>query len=97
MLGITSYAGIKENIFTGGSALMREPWGLATLGDAYCGFLTFYAWVFYRERSAVSRIFWLVFILLFGNIAMSLYMLILLYKMPKDAKIESVLLKRTAQ
>ena len=29
----------------------HSPWAVATLFDAYFGFITFYAWVFYKETS----------------------------------------------
>jgi hypothetical protein len=32
------------------------PWFIATLFDCYFGFLTFYAWLFYKETGWFSRI-----------------------------------------
>ena len=29
----------------------HSPWAVATLFDAYFGFITFYAWVIYKETS----------------------------------------------
>jgi hypothetical protein len=92
MLSITSWAMLKENIFTGGGKLLDQPWGLATLGDAYCGFLTFFAWVVYKERSWLSRITWFVSIMLLGNIAMSFYVLLQIGK-SKGVTFESVFLR----
>jgi hypothetical protein len=67
-------------------------WGSATLADAYCGFITFFAWVVYRERSWVTRIIWFILILLLGNIAMSAYVLLQLRKKEPlfGAKIEKI-------
>ena len=56
-------------------------------------FLTFYAWVGYKETSAVARVLWLLGILLLGNIAMAAYMLNQLFRLPADAKIEALLLR----
>ncbi len=50
-------------------------WNLATLLDAYGGFLTFYAWVFYKEPRWLPRVLWFLAIMLLGNMAMSAYML----------------------
>jgi hypothetical protein len=50
-------------------------WTIATLIDAYYGFLTFYVWVLWKEPRAMPRMLWLIAILLLGNIAMSAYVL----------------------
>jgi hypothetical protein len=42
----------------------------------------------------VARGAWLIAILLLGNIAMAVYALIQLFRVPLDAKIEDVLLRR---
>lgn len=72
----------------------NNPWFVATLFDAYFGFLWFWAWVAYKEHSWLSRIIWLVLILALGNIAIASYMLIQLVRLPADAKIEDLLLRR---
>ncbi len=51
-------------------------WTLATLLDAYCGFITFYAWVLYKEPRALPRVAWFV-----GNMAMACYVLLQLRKL----------------
>jgi hypothetical protein len=50
-------------------------WTIATLVDAYYGFLTFYVWVLWKERRVAPRIGWFLAIMLLGNIAMSAYVL----------------------
>jgi len=50
-------------------------WTIATLIDAYYGFITFYVWVLWKEPRATPRVLWLIAILLLGNIAMSAYVL----------------------
>jgi len=50
-------------------------WTIATLVDAYYGFITFYVWVLWKERRALPRALWFVAIMLLGNIAMSAYVL----------------------
>jgi len=42
-------------------------WTIATLMDAYFGFLTFYVWVFFKEVRALPRIAWFIAIMLLGN------------------------------
>jgi hypothetical protein len=50
-------------------------WTIATLIDAYYGFITFYAWVLWKEVRALPRVSWFIAIMLLGNIAMSAYVL----------------------
>lgn len=71
----------------------NNPWFIATLFDTYFGFLWFYAWVAYRERSGFTRLLWLPLILLLGNLAMASYMLIVLWRLPPDADARAVLLR----
>jgi len=71
-----------------------NPWAVATLYDAYFGFLTFYVWVAYKESSARSRVLWFVAIMGLGNIAISLYMLIQLMRLQPDEPAEAILRRR---
>jgi hypothetical protein len=64
------------------------------LFDTYWAFLTVYCWVAYKETSMLARMAWLIGILLLGNIAMAIYMLIELFKVPAKGQIEEVLLRR---
>ncbi len=96
MIGVTSWASMDSNVMDGFRRVLADPWGAATLADAYCGFLTFYAWVFYKERSTVSRLLWFVGIMIFGNIAMSSYMLLQLLRLKSGCKPEDLLLRNPA-
>jgi predicted permease len=75
-------------------AVATHPWFIATLFDTYFAFLTFYVWVAYKETSNLARVLWLLAILALGNIAMAAYMLGQLFRLPADAKIEQLLLRR---
>jgi Protein of unknown function (DUF1475) len=68
-----------------------NPWAVATLYDAYCGFLTFYVWVAYKEHGWGARILWFVLIMGLGNIAMSAYVLRQLFKLRADEPAERIL------
>lgn len=96
MVGITTWASLDKNVIQGFADIWAQPWGVATLADAYCGFLTFYAWVFYRETSLAARMGWFVTIMIFGNIAMSVYVLMVIFRAGPNARVEDILLKRTA-
>ena len=61
-------------------------WTIATLIDAYYGFITFYAWVLWKETRALPRVMWFMAIMLLGNIAMSAYVLLQLARLkPADS------------
>lgn len=93
MLCATSWAGHQCALWKTPEAVVTHPWFIATMFDTYFGFLTFYIWLAYKETGVVARIGWLIAILLLGNIAMSTYMLITLFRLPATATIEQVLLR----
>lgn len=75
MLFITSWASLHCPLFDIPAEVIRHPWFLATLLDAYWGFITFYVWAAWKERSGLARALWLVNVLLLGNFAMAAYFL----------------------
>lgn len=94
MLAVTSWASGVVALWKIPAEVIGHPWMIATLFDAYWGFLTFYIWIVYKESSWAARIGWLIGVLLLGNIAMAVYALIQLFKVPTSASIEEVLLRR---
>jgi hypothetical protein len=96
MLYVTLTAGLDRGIFDAGGELWRHPWFRATLADAYCGFLAFYAWVFYRERSWAARSLWFAAVMALGNIALSVYVLARLFRLPPGAGAAELLLRPPA-
>ena len=93
MLAVTSWASIECTLWKTPREVATHPWFIATLLDAYWGFLTFYCWVVYKEVSWTMRGIWLIAILLLGNIAMAIYALIQLFRVPTHARLEDVLLR----
>ena len=96
MLVVTVTASLHQPLWEWGG-LTAEPdrwWTYATLADAYFGFLTFYAWVFYKETRAAARAGWFVAIMLLGNIAMAVYVLLQLAKLPAGAPLSQLLIRR---
>jgi hypothetical protein len=96
MLGVTAWASADTALWGIPREIGAHPWFVACLFDAYFGFLTFYAWVIYKEQAWSARVGWLVSILLLGNIAMAVYMLNRLFRLPSDAPIERLLLREEA-
>ena len=94
MIIMTVRTSLEVPIWDALHSFSGNPWAVATLYDAYFGFITFWVWVAYKERSMAARIAWLVVILLLGNIAMSGYMLLQLFRMKPEDSVETLLLRR---
>ena len=91
MIVMTTLTSIEQSIFDSWPGFARNPWAIATLWDAYLGFLTFFVWVYAKERSGLSRVIWFVLIMLLGNIATSFYVLLQLRKLPDGASLSKLL------
>jgi len=94
MLCVTSWASLNCPLFGVPRNVATHPWFIATLFDAYWGFITFYVWVVYKETRWVSKISWLVAILSLGNIAMSVYCLIQLFSIKSNDSIAAILVEK---
>ncbi len=94
MLWVTSWASINCTLWKTPREVATHPWFIATLFDAYWGFLTFYCWVCWKETSGLARGLWLVAILLLGNIAMSVYMLIKLFRLRAGEGVRELIANR---
>jgi hypothetical protein len=94
MLGITTAASLQQGIVPAARNLWPDLWFRATLLDAYFGFLTFTVWVFYKEPRPGARVVWFVLIMCLGNIAMAVYVLIQLFRLPPDEPLATLLTRR---
>jgi hypothetical protein len=74
-VGLT-LAGMKQNMFVAGGALMRDPWFVATLADTYFAFLTIAGWMAWKERFGFAAWAWVLGVLVLGNLAIAAYMLL---------------------
>ena len=97
--GLTAYnlwASTQQPLLQWGGLTTKPDryWTIATFIDAYCGFLTFYAWVFYKELRWVKKIAWFLVIMLLGNIAMSAYVLLQLRRLAPDEEANGILTAR---
>jgi hypothetical protein len=96
MLLVTGWASGRQSVLQWGG-LNPGPdrgWTIATLMDAYFGFLTFYVWVFYKETRWWPRVAWFIGIMLLGNMAMSAYVLLQLKRQPRDPSASAILVAR---
>ncbi len=58
--------------------LFSLAWGRVSLIDLYVGFLVFAGWIVYREKSWGRIAVWIVLLLILGNLASCLYVLLTL-------------------
>jgi hypothetical protein len=99
LLAVSAWAASRVPIAAAIADLLAQPaagthpWFVATLFDAYFGFLWFWAWIAYKETSHLARALWLVLVLGLGNLAMAAYMLLQLRKLPAGAPPERLLLR----
>ena len=94
MLVVTTWASSEIAVWKIPRDVVTHPWFIATLFDTYFGFLTFYVWLAYKETANLARILWLLAILALGNIAMAIYLLRELFRLPPTATMEDLLLMR---
>ena len=93
LLAYTAWASTRQPIMQWGGLTTGQDryWTIATFIDAYCGFLTFYVWVFYKERRWTRRLVWFIALMLLGNMAMSAYVLLQLWRLKADQNASVIL------
>ncbi|MBD3155568.1 MAG: DUF1475 domain-containing protein [Candidatus Aenigmarchaeota archaeon] len=96
LLFIVMVSMITWGIFSGNwgravSYIREEPWLLVTVVDIYISFFVFYVWVFYREENIFSRIIWFLSIVFTGSVAITLYILIQLFKLKKKETVKNMI------
>jgi len=94
MLAVTTVASFDRGVFEAGADLWNDPWFRATLADAYFGFLAVYLWIAYKERGWPRKVLWFILLALLGNIAIAVYLLVQLFRLPPNASMEDLLLRK---
>jgi Protein of unknown function (DUF1475) len=77
ILAFTVNACMQQAIWLVPASVAANVWFKATLCDTYLAFLFFWLWLAYREATWGKRLLWLFLIAGLGNIAMTLYVLVL--------------------
>ena len=80
------YALLTGDFYTDGSALLENPWGVATIVDIYVGFALFSCWVAWREASITRASLWIIAIALAGNLVSAIYVLVALRESRGDVE-----------
>lgn len=96
MVTMTIRTSLQVSLWDALPAFAGSPWAMATLYDAYFGFLTFFCWLAWRERALGMMIVWLVLIMALGNIAMSFYVLLQLFGLRADESVSALFRQKTA-
>jgi hypothetical protein len=93
LLAYNSWATTQQSVLAWGGLTTGTDryWTIATFLDAYFGFLTFYVWVFYKEPRWAPRLLWFIAIMALGNIAMSAYVLLQLFRLRPDQDASAIL------
>ena len=94
ILSVIITASIDQNMFEAVGKMWPNWWFRATLADAYFGFLTFFVWVAYKELRLWRKLVWFASIMLLGNVAISIYMLLELSKLKGGDTLETLLTRR---
>ncbi len=96
MVVVTTWASLDANVLVGFQRLLADRWGVATLFDAYFGFLWFWLWLAYKEASLGRSLLWLLLLFALGNLAMAAYVLVQLFRLKSGEGAEALLLRRTS-
>jgi hypothetical protein len=97
MVVMTIRTSLQSSLLACGPVFQNNPWAMATLYDAYFGFTTFFVWVAYRESNLGVKILWFVLIMGLGNIAMSFYVLLQIWRLKPGQPVSAILFKRSAE
>jgi hypothetical protein len=97
-MSVLTVLAVQESSLTdAGSELWNNAWFRLTLADAYFGFLIVFLWVAYKEPTVKSKLVWFVLFVALGNMAVSAYILIQLFKDGKRDLARSLLLRADDQ
>ncbi len=75
---------INGDFFKDGALLFANPWGVMSLIDLYVGFTLFSMWIAFREHSLLSKVLWIIGMMVLGFFAGALYILYVFYTCKND-------------
>jgi hypothetical protein len=90
LLGVIAMTIALINGFVNGSfiddgvMILNNPWGIVSLVDLYVGFVLFALWMYYREKSLLSSVIWIILIMVLGFFIGALYVFIALMTSKDD-------------
>jgi len=96
MVAVTTWASLDANVLVGFQRLLADRWGVATLFDAYFGFLWFWLWILYKESHLGWSLLWLLLLFALGNLAMAAYVMVQLMRLKPGDGVEALLLRKAS-
>lgn len=75
---------MNGDFFVDGGALLSNPWGVMSMIDLYVGFTLFSMWIYFREKSLIAKILWIVAMMILGFFTGALYILYAFYTSKGD-------------
>lgn len=82
-LGLTN-GFLNGDFFVDGGALFENPWGVMSLIDLYVGFTLFSMWIYFREKTWVAKVSWILAMMILGFFTGALYILYAFYTCKSD-------------
>ena len=83
MISVILWAQSEVSLFD--STIPSLPWGVVSLVDLYSGFIFVAIWIIYRERN-ITALFWVIFVMLLGNLTTAIYIIYCINDANKDIK-----------
>ncbi|RWY52525.1 DUF1475 family protein [Mucilaginibacter gilvus] len=85
---------LQSNLFEQWDYLGSIPWMRATLWDFYANVSVIYLWVCYKEKGIVSKVIWLVLLIVLGSIASTAFVLIQLFRLKPNEGLKEFFISR---
>lgn len=85
---------LESSLFKEWDFLGSIPWMRATLWDFYANILIITLWMFYKEKSTLLKIVWVILFVCLGAIATSAYVLIKLFKLKPGQGVKELVAER---
>ena len=85
---------LQSNLFEEWATLVKIPWMDATLWDFYANVFCIFLWILYKEKNHLTRLSWLILLIVLGSVATIAYILIQLFKLKKEEALMQVFIKQ---
>jgi len=84
MTFVLIYGFVVGDFLSDGAELLSNPWGIVSFVDLYVGFILFSGWIIFREKSILTAIIWVFFMMVLGFFTGALYTLLAAQKSNGD-------------
>jgi len=84
MTFVLIYGFVVGDFLSDGAELLSNPWGIVSFVDLYVGFILFSGWIIFREKSILTAIIWVFFMMVLGFFTGALYTFLAVQKSNGD-------------